>query len=145
MSFGGNGGGSGSIADSSDVTLSNPNDKDVLTYDSSTGKWVNLSGTQIPTVVHNDDYTLQLTDAGTVVEMGSSNALTLTVPANSSVAFPVNTVIELAQTGSGQLTITGEAGVTLRTAASLTARTQFSVIGLRKRSTDVWIVSGDLT
>lgn len=144
MSFGG-GGGSSSIGSSTDVALSNPNLNDVLTYDSSIGKWVNVSGTQIPTVLHNADYTLQLTDAGTIIEMGSSNAMTLTVPANASVAFPVNTVIEVTQTGTGQVSIAGAAGVSLRTPASLTTRAQYSTIGLRKRSTDVWIVSGDLT
>lgn len=41
MGFGGSGGGSGSIATSSDVSLSNPADSQVLTYDSATAKWTN--------------------------------------------------------------------------------------------------------
>lgn len=142
MSF--NPGGSG-IAGASDVALSNASDRDTLTYNSGIGKWTNVSGTQVATSFQNADYTLALSDAGTVVEMGSSNPITLTVPANASVAFPVNTVIELTQTGTGQLTIAAAVGVTLRTPASLTTRAQYSSIGLRKRSTDIWIVSGDLT
>lgn len=90
-------------------------------------------------------YTLALTDAGSVVETTSASAVTVTVPPNSSVAFPVGTVIELAQYGAGQITVAPGAGVTLRTAASLTSRTQYSTIGLRKRATDEWVVSGDLT
>ncbi len=41
MGFGGSGGGSGSIASSSDVALNVPTNNDVLTYDSSTSKWKN--------------------------------------------------------------------------------------------------------
>lgn len=41
MGFGGSGGGSGSIAGSSDVALNNPQDSQVLTYSSSTAKWTN--------------------------------------------------------------------------------------------------------
>lgn len=41
MSFGGGGGGSGSIAGSSDAALSSPQDNQVLSYNSTTSKWVN--------------------------------------------------------------------------------------------------------
>ena len=41
MGFGGSGGGSGSIAGSSDVALSSPANDQVLTYDSTSAKWVN--------------------------------------------------------------------------------------------------------
>lgn len=142
MSFNPGGGG---IANANDVAFSNVAGKDVLVYDGTIGKWSNQSGTQIPTSLQSADYTLALADAGTIVEMGSSSALTLTVPDDATVAFPVNTVIEVVQTGSGQLTIAGAAGVALRTPASLTARAQYSSIGLRKRSANVWLVSGDLT
>lgn len=41
MGFGGSGGGSSSIASSTDVALSSPSDSEVLTYDSATAKWKN--------------------------------------------------------------------------------------------------------
>lgn len=41
MGYGGSGGGSSSIAGSSDVALSSPSDSQVLTYDSGTAKWTN--------------------------------------------------------------------------------------------------------
>lgn len=42
MGFGNSGGGSGSIASSSDVALNNPTDTQVLSYDSSISKWKNI-------------------------------------------------------------------------------------------------------
>lgn len=90
-------------------------------------------------------YTLALADAGKAVEVTAAGAVNVTVPPNSAVAFPIGTIIEVAQTGAGQLTIVAGAGVTLRTAASLTTRAQWSTVTLRKRATDEWIVAGDLT
>lgn len=41
MSFGGGGSGSGSLAGSSDVAISSPQNKQILAYSSSSIKWVN--------------------------------------------------------------------------------------------------------
>ncbi|QNJ58361.1 minor tail protein [Gordonia phage YorkOnyx] len=90
-------------------------------------------------------YTLALTDAGKAIEVTSASAVAVTVPPDSSVAFPVGTIIELAQTGAGQLSVAAGSGVTLRTAASLAARVQWSTITLRKRAANDWIVAGDLS
>jgi hypothetical protein len=89
-------------------------------------------------------YTLVLTDAFKSVQMNVATSNTTTVPPNSSVAFPVGTVIEVVQYGAGQTTIAAGAGVTLRTATSLTLRTRYSVMSLLKIATDEWIVSGDM-
>ena len=91
-------------------------------------------------------YTLALTDAGKLVELNSGSALTLTVPPNSSVAFPVGTVIEVGRLGTGSVTLVAGVGVTLRVPAgsTLALRAQYSTAGLRKRAADEWVVSGDL-
>src|SRR5262249_10121285 len=65
-------------------------------------------------------YTLVLGDSNTVVETTNSSAVTITVPPNSSVAFPVGIPVYFFQSGSGQITVSAGAGVTIRTAASLT-------------------------
>jgi hypothetical protein len=67
-----------------------------------------------------------------------------TATANSSVAFPTGTVIEILQVGAGQVTLAAGIGVTLNTPSSLLARAQWSTLGLRKRATDSWIVTGDM-
>lgn len=90
-------------------------------------------------------YTLTLSDAGQAVEFTSATAVNCTIPPNSSVAFPVGTVIEICQYGAGQVTVVAGAGVTLRNPSSLTSRAQYSAISARKRATDEWLIGGDLT
>ena len=97
-------------------------------------------------VQKTDSYTLSsLTERDNVIEMGKSTAQTLTIPANSSVAYPVGTSIDVIQTGSGQVTIAGAGGVTVNATPGLKLRAQWSSATLFKRATDTWIVMGDLS
>lgn len=88
-------------------------------------------------------YTLAVADAGKVVEVTSGSNVNLTVPPNSSVAIPVDSVIYVRQYGAGKVTVAPGSGVTLRYSASLETRAQYSTLLLHKRATDEWIVSGD--
>jgi hypothetical protein len=90
-------------------------------------------------------YTLALVDAGTVIEFSNAGAVTLTVPANATIAFPVGSLVGLLQYGAGQITVAPAGGVTLRApGALLHTAAQYSAIWLRKRATDEWVLSGDL-
>jgi len=95
--------------------------------------------------VQTANYTLALADVDRYVVANSASALTFTVPPNSSVAFPIGSVIPLYRHGTGTLTVAQGSGVTVRTASSLTLRAQYSEAALRKRGTDEWVLSGDLT
>jgi len=91
-------------------------------------------------------YTLVLTDDGKVVEMNNASANTLTVPPNSSVAFPVGAQILVLQTGAGQTTLAAGAGVTINSKdGNLKLSAQWCAATLIKRATDVWVVVGDLS
>jgi len=50
-------------------------------------------------------YTAVLADADTYIQFNNASAITFTIPPNSSVAFPVGTVIQMEQTGAGALSI----------------------------------------
>ena len=90
-------------------------------------------------------YTLVLTDAGKMVTLTNASAITLTIPTNASVAFPVNTRIDLIQYGAGQVTVAG-AGVTINSSgAKLKLTGQYSGASLWKKATDTWVLIGDLT
>lgn len=106
-----------------------------------------LKATQVPTHVQNartDSYTLILSDAGKLIEMGKATAQTLTIPTNASVAFPVGTKIDVMQTGAGETTIAG-AGVTINSeGAKLKLNAQWAAATLIKRGTDTWVVIGSL-
>lgn len=91
-------------------------------------------------------YTLALSDAGKMVTMTVGSANNLTVPPNSSVAFPVNTRIDLIQYGSGQTTVVAGAGVTIYSSGSKLKLTgQYSGASLWKKATDTWVLIGDIT
>jgi len=91
-------------------------------------------------------YTLVLADSGKLVEMNNASANTLTVPPNSSVAFPVGSQILVLQTGAGQTTVAAGAGVTVNSKdGNLKLSAQWCAATLIKRATDVWVVVGDLS
>lgn len=93
------------------------------------------------------NYVLQLTDAGVLVTMTvTTTANTVTVPLNSSVAFPIGTELLLQQLGTGKTTIVGEAGVVFKSAGNMTSLyTQYSVAALIKIATNTWTLFGDLS
>lgn len=92
-------------------------------------------------------YTLALSDAGLCVEISNAGAITLTVPPNSTVAFPIGTRINVAQMGAGQITVAQGVGVTVRsrTGAGLKISGQYGRAMLHKRGTDEWVLSGDIS
>ena len=87
-------------------------------------------------------YTLVLTDVAKVISLTNAAAITLTVPTNASVAFPVGTQILLYQGGAGQVTVTSSA--TIRSQGSkLKLNGQYAVAGLLKVATDEWVMFGN--
>jgi len=80
-----------------------------------------------------------------MIEVDSQSATTITIPTNSTVAYPVGTSIDILQTASGQVTIAGAQGVTVNATPGLKLRTQWSGATLFKRATDTWVVYGDLS
>jgi hypothetical protein len=86
-----------------------------------------------------------LSDKDKLVEMNSSSANTLTVPLNSSEAFPIGSQINILQTGTGQTTIAPVSGsVTINATPGLKLRAQWSSATLIKRAENVWVLAGDL-
>ena len=89
-------------------------------------------------------YTTVLADKDKIVEMNVGSANNLTVPLNSSVAYPIGSVINIVQTGSGQTTVVATGGVTINATPGLKLRAQWSAASLIKRGTDTWVLVGDL-
>lgn len=90
-------------------------------------------------------YTLMIGDANMTIEMNVGTANTLTIPPNSSVAFPISTVINVTQLGAGQTTVTAGVGVTIRNKNGLKTSGQYALGTLYKRGTDEWVCGGDMT
>lgn len=83
-------------------------------------------------------YTFVLTDQGKVVTLSNASAVSVSVPLNSSVAFPTNTHISLVNLGAGLVTVAGVSGVTVN-GSSLTLA-QYDVATLIKLGTDTWVL-----
>jgi len=92
-------------------------------------------------------YTFVLADRGQMLRVGdesnNTSAQSLTIPPNSSVAFPIGTQVQITQMG-GQVTMVAGSGVTLRYTPGLKTRVQYSSITCIKIATDEWILIGDL-
>lgn len=84
-------------------------------------------------------YTLVLGDAGKIVEMNNASAIALTIPDNGSVAFPVDTRIDIVQYGAGQVTV----GITTDTLRGNTKTPgQYKMVSLWKRASTEWVIIG---
>ena len=88
--------------------------------------------------------TLALVDNFASLSFTSSSAITVTVPANSAVAFPIGSYVELYQFGTAQITVTQSAGVTVNaTDSQKKSRVRYSSMTLIKIATDEWLLVGD--
>jgi hypothetical protein len=88
---------------------------------------------------HTANYTLALTDTSRVVAMNPSGTATVTVPDNTSVAFPVGSVVGVYNLSEFAVTLVGAGGVTVRNAGDVL---EFREVSLRKRATNEWVVAG---
>ena len=90
-------------------------------------------------------YTLTATDAGGLITCANASAITVTVPANATVALAVGTQIAVMQTGAGQVTLAAAAGVTINSfnsAKKIVGNGGLAV--LVKTATNTWQVAGAL-
>lgn len=90
-------------------------------------------------------YTLVLGDAGKLVEFNSASNLTLTIPANSSVAFPVGTQIVVARLGSGKVNIAITSDTLYSVSSNRYISSQYGAVTLVKRTSTTWYLFGDLS
>jgi hypothetical protein len=91
-------------------------------------------------------YTLTLNDQGKILPFSTTSTGTVTVPLNSSVAFPTGSFVNFIQTGTGPILMTGASGVTIQSESSkLKLKGQYAVAGVVKTDTDTWVAFGNLT
>jgi hypothetical protein len=91
------------------------------------------------------DYTLVLADKGKVLRINSATNRTVTIPLNSSVAFPIDTEIAILRYGSGTVSISPTSGVTLNSVSSnRKVKDQYGSVALKKIGTDEWVLVGSL-
>jgi hypothetical protein len=94
-------------------------------------------------------YTPVLADAGKIVTLNNGSAITLTIPPNSSVAYPVGSSLTFISIGAGLTTFAQGSGVTIAsaggTATAPIITAQHNSATAIKIATDTWQVIGALT
>ena len=94
-------------------------------------------------------YTFVLADAGDIVTSSNAGTVVMTIPPNSSVAYPIGASITVISIGAGLTNFAQGAGVTINsTGAVATApvlRIQHSSATAIKVDTDTWQVVGDIS
>lgn len=120
--------------------------KTVVVHDGATAGGTPLAKENFPINAQTGTtYTPVLADNGKIIELSNTAAITVTVPTNASVAYPIGTQIQLLQTNSGQVTVQGDTGVTVNANPGLKIRGQWSAATLVKRATNTWVLLGDIT
>lgn len=90
--------------------------------------------------------TLALTDAGRTIPCNHVDTkINITVPPNSTVAFPVGTTIIIARTGVADVAVVAGSGVTINSADSYKKiNKKYETMALYKMGTDTWLLYGAL-
>jgi hypothetical protein len=80
-----------------------------------------------------------------LIEVNSASSVTLTVPPNSTAAFPIGASWDIVRMGAGAVVVAAGSGVTINATPGLNLRAQYSSATLFKRGTDSWLLIGDLS
>ena len=78
-----------------------------------------------------------------VVSDNSSQSTIMTIPPNSSVAFPTGTQIDIMRIGSSTATVAPGSGVTLGSVNGTSTVSQYGMAHLVKLATDTWYLAGN--
>lgn len=89
-------------------------------------------------------YAPVLADQGKLVTCTNAGAITVTLPSNTTAAFPVGTQVDFIVLGAGMVTFVAGSGATANGTPSLVTRAQYSAVTVIKVSTNGWVVVGDL-
>jgi len=102
------------------------------------------TGPTLPTVttVTGTAYTLSIGNAENIVEYTGTGTLTVTVPTDASVGFPLETSIVVRLYAAGTIVLAGATGVLLRSPSGLRLTSQYAQAVLSKRGANEWLVSG---
>jgi hypothetical protein len=90
-------------------------------------------------------YSLAVSDVNSLIAFTSASAITVTVPAWSSLsaAWDLGNSIDLLQKSTGQITIAPGVGVSVRTTGIAKTRDQYSAVTLVYIDTNEWLLQGD--
>lgn len=109
---------------------------------------LDLNGKSIPLALNaqiGTTYTAVLSDAEKIITLDNASPITMTIPANASVAYPIGTKLNFMQLGAGAVTVAITTD-TLNHDAALTATLhgQYAVATAVKVAATSWVLFGNL-
>jgi len=98
-----------------------------------------------PIIAKTANYALStLTERDSLIEVDSTDPVTITIPLDATVNYPVGTSLDILGVNTGLITIAGDTGVVVNATPGLKLRARWSSATLFKRGADSWVVYGDL-
>jgi len=85
-------------------------------------------------------YTITSEDVNKYIQLSHADAITLTVPNNSSDEIAIGSVVTVEQSGAGAITATADVGVTLH--GNVLSAGQYTILVLIKTSINTWTCVG---
>lgn len=90
-------------------------------------------------------YTIGTADVGKLVTLGNAGGETITIPANTSVAFAIGDQVNFMNLATGTATfVTGGTAVIRSAGNKLKLADQYAVCTVLKIDTDAWVMLGNL-
>ena len=90
-------------------------------------------------------YTIGTADVGKLVTLSNAAAQTITIPANSSVAFAIGDQVNFMNLSTGTATFSAGGTAVIRSAGSkLKLADQYAVCTVLKIDTDAWVMVGNV-
>ena len=86
-----------------------------------------------------------LGDENTMVTLSNAAAITVTLPQDSTTAFPTGAEVDFLWLGVGQPSFVAGSGATVNATPGLKLRARYSAATAKKISTNGWVVIGDLS
>lgn len=117
-------------------------------YEAQNGYWkafTNSAAGLTTITFKSTNYILAANDAGSLIAAESPNDLTFTIPANSVIAFPIGTRIDVLRYGTGNLSFNIAVSDVLRSSGNaVNLLSQFSGGTLLKTKNTEWLLIGDV-
>lgn len=105
--------------------------------------WVNYADASF--IPKTSNYTISLSDSAKTITVNSGSAVTITIPANATVPFPIGTRIDIVGLGSGTVDVAAASNVTINSKNSWKKlNAQYSGATVMKIDTNTWVLIGDL-
>ncbi len=88
--------------------------------------------------------TLELTDAGCDIVVSAAEEVTITIPTDDEVAFPIDTEIIIFRAGTGTVVIDGDSVTIWSKESARGIADQYSSVLLKKRAANTWSFEGNI-